>query len=144
VPVRFATNFYEEKWRDFFESIRLSPVIETLPVMYEYRQPLWRLLRNSIKKTLSKMVLTSPKWSRLPASTRLATDSQLAHLAFELKKIAHDTEGVLSEDAVVDDVTCRLMAKLEELKQEFVSGALFSYDQPLNDHHRISGINKRL
>jgi succinoglycan biosynthesis protein ExoV len=125
VPVRFATNFYEEKWRDFLESMNIVPDIEILPVMYQYRQPLWRLFRNSVKKAIFKVNPASGKWSKLPVARRLATDSELAHLASELKKIAQGVQGVLSDDAVVADVTRRLAAKVEVLKDDYQSGALF-------------------
>ncbi len=124
VPVRFATNFYEEKWRDFFESMSMAPDIEILPVMYQYRQPLWRLFRNSVKNAMFKVSPASEKWSKLPVAKRLAADSELAHLASELKKIAHDAPGVLSEDLVVEDVTRRLTEKLDLLKSDYLSGNL--------------------
>jgi len=126
VPVRFATNFYEEKWNDFFESMKISPTIETLPVMYQKRQRPWRLVRNSIKRSIAKIFPAPEKWSRLPVSNRLSTDSDLENLALELKRIAQNSHGLISDDAVVENVTSRLMDKLEQVKKDYFSGVLLS------------------
>ena len=122
VPARFAPNFLEEKWLDFFESIKISPSIRELPIMYQKRQRTWRLFRNFVKQTISKIAPTSGKWQNLPVSGQLATDSDLKYLISELKTIAYESAPVLSDDKVVEDITSKLKDKIEQLRDDYLSG----------------------
>lgn len=124
-PVRFAPNFLEEKWLDFFGSIHLSPAIHSLPILYEKRQAAFRLMRNFTKNTLSKILPTRKKWTTLPVSAKLATEKDLDALVKTLQAIAFQADAALSKDTVVDGITEKLQNKLKALQNDYQSGEFF-------------------
>ena len=125
VPARFAPDFCEEKWLDFFESVNVSPAIVQLPMLYQKRQPAWRLIRHSFKRSMARIFPCPEKWSRLPVSIKLTSDRELENLADALRRAANGAQGILSDDTVVADVTRKLTAKLEQVRDDYRLGLLF-------------------
>lgn len=89
--VRFSPAFDDEKWYDFAESMDVELTLHDLPFMSVNKMPIGKLLENSYKKIVAKLLPSSSrKWLSLVTVYKLASNDNMTTLKAKLEALAND------------------------------------------------------
>jgi succinoglycan biosynthesis protein ExoV len=115
VGTSFSPSFNTEKWFDFAEALEIDLKLHDLPFMSQYKMKKGKLLENTWKKALSRLVKSTPdKWDGLVSIYSTAKKLDILNLENKLKILAFETPTQLSSEEKLNAVTNK---QLDVVKQ---------------------------